>query len=920
MRVQLVQADGRRRVAARVFVLGLGTAIGIGGPGPGDARPGVAQASPARSAPAAADQSKPAPKVTLSDPVVTYIGGSATIAVAFENEGGATGYAPFVDLVLDAHGADGNAAQEKCDGLSYASASFGAAGAPPVTPALDVGGGTGCTVPGTTVYTHPLTGGAVTVPLGYQLVSIPLPLGSFDPSEPAFVVTVTVDVSDFADDGVPLKVHARGGFRLGDQATGGAPITSHGDTATGWASTTVTPMLLCIAKTYLGPEDENATGGSFTPVYPLRYKITVTIAPGHTVTNLVIQDKLPNNQAFVGVDASKTTPGYTQSGPGTTPGNNAILQMTYAQATGTVVVEYEIFTPRLDANGNPVLDLSTCAVALSVNDIQASALWDPLDPRDPVDTVTSDEKPDDHTLQDKCGAIQKRVKQITDLGVDGPTPGDLLEYTLAFQVSDYTAMGDIQIEDWLADGQELANPSGLPRLEISDRTRPTVLALELQAGTSAFVAQAAPALTCGGEYPDTQSPYAIQGVTRIVFDVSQRLKAAAPTGSSSLNAGILVGAGPTQMPGQGKITFRARVKNEYTVPQTPGNPNVDKHDPICNQAFLHARRAADDEIPGVYTLQTTPIEDDTKTTLQVPGDKLAKTVHARNGVPGGWKVGAGGLPQFAADDVITFQVEKTDLVGDGEQVKIQDWLPKPVLTVAGLTAGPLPACGPQPPPENTACFYTSPTAMGLANPLPHLSANAGANQITVDYGDLKTGLAQPHTLGVRYSLRITKAAYKDGLHLTNLVRECERNTLGVTYCQAAVAEFELTGPVLRITKGLVWGGNPDTQYVSQAGQHVTPSAPVPFKPPPSSAPYCPRFVPPITSGAQIDYDMDYVDAGDKVTYVVVVENVGNGVNGAFDVKIEDVFPPWAAGGRPCRASACRASATARATGSPTASR
>ena len=34
-----------------------------------------------------------------------------------------------------------------------------------------------------------------------------------------------------------------------------------------------------------------------------------------------------------------------------------------------------------------------------------------------------------------------------------------------------------------------------------------------------------------------------------------------------------------------------------------------------------------------------------------------------------------------------------------------------------------------------------------------------------------------------------------------------------------------------------------------------------------------------------------VDAGDLVSFALIIENQGNGANGAFDIQIKDVIPP-----------------------------
>jgi len=175
---------------------------------------------------AASPMAAPVPAVQwLDGPKAALIGGSVTFHLSFDNTGtgaGSTGYAPFLDLVLDAHGLDGNAMftgiTHKCDGITLAGVTFAnVVGSAPFDTAIDVPADKILCASSTALgHVHPLTGKFVNVPVGYQFVTIPLPIGSFTSNEPVLAFAVTIDISDFADDGLPRELYARGGFELGE--------------------------------------------------------------------------------------------------------------------------------------------------------------------------------------------------------------------------------------------------------------------------------------------------------------------------------------------------------------------------------------------------------------------------------------------------------------------------------------------------------------------------------------------------------------------------------------------------------------------------------------------------------------------------------------------------------------------------------
>ena len=75
----------------------------------------------------------------------------------------------------------------------------------------------------------------------------------------------------------------------------------------------------------------------------------------------------------------------------------------------------------------------------------------------------------DHTLTLKSIATQKTSNIVTDTGAPGLSPGDTVEYTINFQVSDYFAFQNIVLTDLFSDGQKYV--AGSATLSVDRRPR-----------------------------------------------------------------------------------------------------------------------------------------------------------------------------------------------------------------------------------------------------------------------------------------------------------------------------------------------------------------------------------------------------------------------------------------------------------------
>ena len=391
------------------------------------------------------------------------------------------------------------------------------------------------------------------LPSGSQLITLPLPFGNFDHSQGEIVIQVTVNVSNFADPGVALNISARGGFEFGaDQYNNPTPPPTLPDcpilsdqTAqctqatnnTLWSAQAVTPRVMLLKKQCLDMnnhpvhEDETATG----PNFPLKYQITADVANNQTINNLTVQDILPNNVQYIagslGVTVQGNTatlvpvcpgaplpPTYTATTP-TTPGGT--LKVTLCQpvlgnvTTNEVVITFNFYIPQNDFNGNSVLP-ANCGSVDSINQLNSNGDWTPQDPCDQTPTppihITTN-IPSAHALHDKCIAVQKSVSLVNPGPGLHPIPGDILQYTISFEISDYKTFGNIDIVDCLADGQDLILPGGgtqQPTLTVSDRFG-TINPVAFAPGSD-LTSALDPTCQCGG----------VTGRTKITFHVSRK--------------------------------------------------------------------------------------------------------------------------------------------------------------------------------------------------------------------------------------------------------------------------------------------------------------------------------------------------------------------------------------------------------------
>jgi large repetitive protein len=806
------------------------------------------------------------PAVVLQDvPADVLIGEVFHFKLLFKADPTVTGFGPFVELAVQYRGADCTAPPGPCDGLELVSASaLFANGSVPLNACTAVAPDTSCSpnpaqCPWTSATPAPAGCffGLPPAPAGFQKSVFLLPFGSFVPGQPDVEIDVAVRVHAFADVNFPLQILARGGFRYGGSALGTSPST-----AGAAVSATVTPHVLRVHKRYLGPEDETATG----PNFPRQYQVEVDVANGQTLQNVEIEDCFPANVTYLSVAGASPSP----IGAPIVSGNCVTVPfgtLTGGSGTQDALATFNFFVPALDASNQQVLGPSCSATSL--DQATASGDWTPTDPRD---SFTTDSVTATHTLVDKCLALQKTAALAVDTGAPGPTPGDIVQYTLDFQVSDFRTLRNLVVDDYLSDGQTLLTATP-PSLLIRDRFGGPFSGSFVPGLT--FTQAVVPSTPCQVADPTVQPQ-------RIRFQVSGLLALLDPFQPRHL-LGMLTGGHASLpvagVPATGRIVFQARIDDQYQRQPATLEPFVDKDDPLLNCATATAQVLSNVNAPALPTSVTGNAADSSALEFRIVVGQLNKSVFAING-----NTSVPPLPKVSPGDLITFRIQYPIPSTDAEALKVVDYSPLPALPVSSaFTLSP--SCGLSIPPVNQAASIGSLCSFGVT-PSFLASGPAAPNSLTFNYGDFNDPANAPRPVDIRYTVRVSPAPFVDGLQLTNEAYETETNTFGRTSAQAAIAQVTLCEPKLRVRKGVV--------RTNKAGALFSPLPPAPagvtFAPPGASGP---AFTGTITSGNignALNSDLSAVDGCDLVKYAIVVENLGCSAKGAFDVRINDLIP------------------------------
>ena len=466
-------------------------------------------------------------------------------------------------------------------------------------------------------FTNPHTKTTETAPGGFTagtMVIIDLPYGSFTPGEPQVDIAAQLKIANTATlVGNPLTIDARGAFRYGAVATGGANLL--GSTVT--SNTTVELVESWVTVATQPGEGETATG----PDFPVTYTLNVEPAPAVSatstpITNVTMDVQLPNDVIWTG--SAVSAPGATSAtitsaaGGG---GTEQTLHVTYASLSALKQVTFSAYVPRtyqytdtVGIVGAPILDPTSGApVTVSFHNYQFSAdAWNTL----AISNVAGDISGADFLA--KSLAVQLVASTSSAL------PSQDIAYTLNFQVSDYFGVSGLGLNATLGNGLTF-DPTAAINWSVTGKNGGPSGSGNFSAGaTSTGTFNGETVNTSGGTGPFGYSFIAVTGTTRATFDLGTVL------------AGTY-GAGST-----GAVHFSGTVLDKYPT----GADNVAgaggflrQNDKVSTSSTADTATSLYDFTTGSYDDTGNAIADSTATkTDTLPSGTLTLSVAYVNGV------------------------------------------------------------------------------------------------------------------------------------------------------------------------------------------------------------------------------------------------------------------------------------------------
>ena len=837
----------------------------------------------------------PAAAVTISTGTV-LLGEDFTITATFQNNGnssdwGSTGYGPFIDLYIPHKGEDGVFPNEGTyDGISpaagtdYSASQDGEA----LTVVTQTFPASGCV-------DHPWAVDEFGVFIevcgtpGDQLVSIELPYGSYTTGQPQLSVTIPARLSADANFGTPLTIRGRGGFIYGatpmvdwccTMPVDTTLLSDSGSPSTWAPFSDVNPQVLTFSKSTSA--GEVATG----PNNPATFTLSIDLAPGQSFRDIQIRDTLPNNLVYLGnLTTNPPADAVTQPTIDGLPHNGDEIILAWdgplnSSVTSTITASFDYYIPELDADGDPIAPGTTTNQA-----VLDQIWWTPAD-GSPEVQLSGTVGPRTASTSDQPITLGKGSSIAVDNGPAGYTPGDVILFSLTFEVSDYFGFDNLSLVDTLPDGLHF-HPSIDPTLRIirDGATENYTFAsgnVEVECNYS------------GGtktECDQTTGPGS-PGETTITFDIDQEL---ADQGVSSQVLGDLVddGGSPANATTTGTVQFYAVMLDKYTDIHPAPEDYLKMGDEMSNSAEITGTQVDPDTCSPECAITAVVSGNAASTAITIGRGGLDKSIVGVNGA-----FCNGGAPcssvSIAAGDTVTYRILYDLLTGDYDDLIFTDYLPLPIFYA-------------EDPNNDGSSLSTWPEDVDLGDPVPapgtwELGANDTRgvapsvsisphdvdNYVRFSFGDYDDPTNAGATIEILFTVRVTDIRFGDGLRMRNSVLQQDANSPGSVSTSTTDVDLTLTEPVLVGRKSVV-----STDHVG-----ITPdpaiAAPIVFEVPgnPASDPW--------NTGSTISSDyldanglnsgIDGIDGGDLVKFALVIENTGSGINGAYDIAIKDTLP------------------------------
>ena len=828
----------------------------------------------------------PSPAVSIGATPLNILYGESGVLVLSFDEQTTVGYGPWLQLLLPA----------PSNHLQFGAASW--AGGSLSAQTLNFSGPNPA---GLYTLTHPYTGQTLTGSKGDQLLIWKFPIGSYAADAPPLELRVPVAVAATTPTLGPVAISVGGGYALGADPQQN-PNTDPALQAPALPGAIV-PAVVQLDKDPISPEYETATG----PNFGRQWRLSVNGAAGQTLKDLTLSDSLPNGPIYLGTDPEVVNlPGALakiSSEPklnaATAPGNNQ-LQINYGTVTGLAAqedlrAEIRFYIPQTlnQASGVPIT---------YANSAKLSGTWTNPPQGAPGAVEVQDQDPEPETITAKALAIQKYDDRPETLDKNGRElagtilPGEIVNFTLDFQVSDYFAFGELKIEDILGDG--LSFLPGTAKIRLQEQ------------GNS---------LTNGGfvDYLDGYLAYTKDfslGKDRLQFDLSAWLKGA---GLPFADDGILQGGyvGAKAGASLGRITFQAKVDDLFVAPQLAGQ-NIKAADNLRNDVTFEGQIYSYNPATASFTDTNVVVTDTSSEALRIPEPSLVKSIVARNGQP------LSGAVVFAPGDTVTYRLRAVLPTGDLQAMELLDWLPTPGFSVANdaangvfkaaFEAGGSGATAANPPAAGRFAYGSEHSAPQLQG--NQLQVGPGTNQLLASFPNTSDQVNKGQVVDLYYTVTATAAVMADRLEQTNISQLNYSSSDGVKHStDLAVAIGERLSPDLKIRKGVVstsrdkgqpGAGNIPASYSPAINTDgvifaLAGSAGAPFSGGSGNGILSSSAI--STAGENgstgavkssiLDSNVSNLDAGDLVRFAIVIENIGTSYRGAFDVQLRDELPP-----------------------------
>lgn len=688
------------------------------------------------------------------------IGERQSLQLRFDNFGSSVGFGPYIDVVLPTQGSQG------AGGVRFVAGSAALLDAPLRETVL--------TFDANGRVSHPLAKDIKGSPLvldgipGSQLVVLELPFGSYVADQPSVQIDLQVSVDADAELGESIQVVAAGGFHLGYDSLNNPTV----DPSIRGASTMMelTPSVVNTRIEYLGPEDETTNG----PNFERAYRVVVDVAQGAQINQLQLKHQLDINQAYLGLVDMTWADNQVQILKSPIVGQAAVdselvLELPEIEGVAGIDGSYVVrfFVPQLDAKESIVVDPVQAVPAPVVFTADAKGEWikTPAVGTSNAEVESIQTAVAKHELLAKAVATQQSVRVMEDTHAAGVGPGDVLEYTLHFQVSDYVSIENLQFETEIPNGQVLLEQqpvlfqaTGVDGLD-PDKVMTSQIGW-IEEGVSGS----------GGQ--------------QVRFYLSKELQSVGLSGQ--LHGGWTEKA--FKQPVSGSITYRVRVLDAFPNAVPSRDASIDERDVFATPALASAETL----VPTRFESSNIQTTDTSGTRMQVGSGRLQTSVYAINGVVGG------DLTQAAAGDLVTYRITRSVSSTDIEDLVLNDFLPLPVHSVASLrwvdaeskpTAGSV-KLGPK------DTFHAS---TGVT---PTLELDTSNNRVSLRYGDVDSEKNQTTVIDLLLTVAIEDKPFADGMWLTQLANATYGSSNNGSASQNALTSIQYTRPVLSIVKGI----------------------------------------------------------------------------------------------------------------------